>query len=78
MSARPFTEEEYARVVRLFEEQGRPRDRLLVVLGRATGFGRGGAGPRSFERGGAGECGPDAKNFQPLQRGRALSSAEGS
>ena len=38
MSARPFTEAEYSTLSRYFADQKRTRDRLLLVLGCATGF----------------------------------------
>ena len=38
MSARPFTEVEYSTLSQYFSDQKRTRDRLLLVLGCATGF----------------------------------------
>lgn len=38
MSARPFTEAEYSTLSQYFAGQKRTRDRLLLVLGCATGF----------------------------------------
>jgi integrase len=38
MPARPFTEEEYTRVIGFLADQRRHRDRLLVILACASGF----------------------------------------
>ncbi len=38
MSARPFTEQEYSLLTASLTEQGRLRDKLIVVLSCATGF----------------------------------------
>ena len=38
MSARPFTESEFSLLSQYFASVGRTRDRLLLVLGCATGF----------------------------------------
>ena len=38
MSARPFTDFEYSLLCQYFAEKNRTRDRLLLVLGCATGF----------------------------------------
>lgn len=38
MSARPFTEQEYSLLATSLTEQGRLRDKLIVVLSCATGF----------------------------------------
>ena len=38
MSARPFTESEFSLLSQYFAAEGRTRDRLLLVLGCATGF----------------------------------------